>query len=195
MKIIDACQKACPIPVVLAKKAIESGERTFCVRVDNSVAVENLKRFAESQSFETEVLALEGLWEVRFGLSHEVDVVAQSLVPPGPGSWTVFVGRRRIGEGDPHLGAQLMRMFFYTLAQSQDIPASILFMNEGVFLTVEEAQVIDHLRELSKKGTRIVVCGACLDFYQLKEKLRAGQVSNMYDILEAMKQADKVVSL
>lgn len=195
MKMIDACQKACPIPVVLAKKAMEAGETAFCIRVDNPVAVENLKRFGQSQSFETEILALEGQWEVRFGPLEGTEGIPSATPREADGAWTVFVGRRWIGAGDPQLGTQLMRMFFYTLLQDRDLPGSILFMNEGVFLPAEETQIIGHLQELSEKGVRILVCGACLDFYQLKEKLQAGQISNMYDILEEMKRSDKVVTL
>ena len=46
MKMIDARGKNCPIPVVLAQKAIAAGETAFTVRVDNAAAVENLKRLA-----------------------------------------------------------------------------------------------------------------------------------------------------
>lgn len=43
---IDARGKACPLPVVLAKKALDAGERDVTVLVDNAVAVENLRRLA-----------------------------------------------------------------------------------------------------------------------------------------------------
>ena len=42
--IIDARGKACPTPVIIAKKAISAGERTFTVLVANTTAVENLTR-------------------------------------------------------------------------------------------------------------------------------------------------------
>ena len=45
---IDARGKACPMPVILAKKALDAGEATVRIRVDNAVAVENLKRLASS---------------------------------------------------------------------------------------------------------------------------------------------------
>ena len=46
---IDALGKACPMPVVLAKQALDQGARDITVLVDNDIAVQNLTRLAESQ--------------------------------------------------------------------------------------------------------------------------------------------------
>lgn len=48
--IIDAAGKACPLPVVLAKKAIAALEQPEEVQVivDNTTAVQNLTRLADS---------------------------------------------------------------------------------------------------------------------------------------------------
>ena len=39
----------------------------------------------------------------------------------------------------------------------------------------------------------IMSCGTCLNFYDLKEKLAVGEVTNMYVIVEKMSGADRVV--
>ena len=70
-----------------------------------------------------------------------------------------------------------------------------LFMNGGVKLPVHNEQIVEHLRELLTKGVEILVCGTCLNFYHLAEQLQVGTVSNMYEIVERMKQAGKVISL
>ena len=44
---IDALGKACPMPVVLAKQALDQGARDITVLVDNDSAVQNLTRLAE----------------------------------------------------------------------------------------------------------------------------------------------------
>ena len=51
-KFIDARGKACPMPVVLAKREIDSGEINITVAVDNEMAVENLKRLATNSNIE-----------------------------------------------------------------------------------------------------------------------------------------------
>ena len=52
--IIDAKGKPCPTPVILAKQAMAAGEHSFTVLVDNTTAVENLKRLAGNQGSQQE---------------------------------------------------------------------------------------------------------------------------------------------
>ena len=195
--IIDARGKACPTPVIMAKKAISAGESTFTVLVDNTTAVENLKRLAENQGFDAAAAEAEGVFSVAFtrtGCAACEEAVNAPLPAPG-GDWAVFVGRDIIGDGDRELGTNLMRMFFYTLAQGEDKPGAVLFMNAGVKLPTLDEQVVEHLKALSAVGVEILVCGTCLNFYGLTDQLRVGTVSNMYDIVTRMQKAGKVVSL
>ena len=62
-KVIDAKGKACPMPVIMAKKEIDSGIKFFLVEVDNKIAVENLKKLAKSQGFETSVEEINGVFK------------------------------------------------------------------------------------------------------------------------------------
>ena len=195
--IIDARGKACPTPVIMAKKAISAGESTFTVLVDNTTAVENLKRLAENQGFDAAVTEKEGEFGLAFtrtGCAACEEAVNAPLPAPG-GDWAVFVGRDIIGDGDRELGTNLMRMFFYTLSQGEDKPGAVLFMNAGVKLPTLDEQVVEHLKALSAVGVEILVCGTCLNFYGLTDQLRVGTVSNMYDIVTRMQKAGKVVSL
>ena len=194
--IIDARGKACPTPVIMAKKAISAGESTFTVLVDNTTAVENLKRLAENQGFDAAAEA-GGVFSVAFtrtGCAACEEAVNAPLPAPG-GDWAVFVGRDIIGDGDRELGTNLMRMFFYTLSQGEDKPGAVLFMNAGVKLPTLDEQVAEHLKTLSDAGTEILVCGTCLNFYGLSDQLKVGTVSNMYDIVTRMGKAAKVISL
>ena len=54
MNHIDAKGKACPMPVMLAKKEMETGCDALSITVDNAIAVQNLTRLAESQGFSAE---------------------------------------------------------------------------------------------------------------------------------------------
>ena len=97
--IIDARGKACPTPVIMAKKAISAGESTFTVLVDNTTAVENLKRLAENQGFDAAVTEQGGAFHlafVRTGCAACEEAVNAPLPAPG-GDWAVFVGRDIIG--------------------------------------------------------------------------------------------------
>lgn len=68
-------------------------------------------------------------------------------------------------------------------------------MNSGVKLPALDEQVATHLQALEDRGVKILVCGTCLDYYKLKDKLKLGEISNMYDITEKMLAASKVISL
>lgn len=201
-KIIDATGMACPMPVIMAKKEIEANHDSFIITVDNAIAVENLKKLAVSQSYDAVVSGSGERFEVRFITDGREIPETEMIVLPdssatiwGTGKWVVFMGKDYIGEGDYELGSALVKMFFYTLSQADDVPESILFMNSGVKLPTLDEQVVSHLQALEDRGVKILVCGTCLDYYKLKGDLKLGEISNMYDITEKMFAASKVIAL
>lgn len=185
---------------MMAKAKIDEGARELAVQVDNETAVKNVSRLADKYGLNVAVEAIEGGWSVNFTEGAGAPAVAAApaapvCTPAGCG-YAVFVGKDHVGEGDPQLGYNLMKMAIYTLSESDDVPASLLFMNGGVKLvTGEEQQIIDSVNKLIEKGTEVLVCGTCLDFYGLKEQLKVGEVSNMYDILGRMQEAAKTITL
>jgi len=193
---IDARGKACPMPVIMAKKEIDGGCRDLTVLVDNRTAVENLTRLGNSAGMTvTTGETADGLFVC---LTGEGKIVENPVIacPTTGNGYAVFIGKDIIGAGDSTLGYNLMKMALYTLAQGDSVPAHVLFMNDGVKLPAgEEQQVIDSLMTLVEKGTIVLVCGTCLNFYGIADRLKVGTVSNMYDILGAMQHADKVITL
>ena len=193
---IDARGKACPQPVILAKKEIDGGCRDLTVLVDNKTAVENLTRLGNSAGMTvTTGETAQGLF-VR--LTGEGKIVEEPVIacPTTGNGYAVFIGKDVVGAGDREIGYNLMKMALYTLAQGDCVPAHVLFMNDGVKLPAgEEQQVIDSLMTLIEKGSLVLVCGTCLNYYGIADRLKAGTVSNMYDIMSAMQRADKVITL
>lgn len=196
-KFIDAKGKNCPIPVIMAKKEIEGGVKFFTVEVDNKIAVENLKKLANSQGFETTVEECNGNFKVDFSNGcEECEEILDKIEGKRPlGDWAVFVNKDIIGSGNEDLGQSLMKMFLYTISEGEDLPKSILFMNGGVKVPTLNEQAIEHLKALEDKGVELLVCGACLNFYGLEDKLSVGKISNMYDITNAMKDSAKVITI
>ncbi len=200
-KLIDAKGQRCPAPVIMAKKAISAGEHTFTVEVDDPTAVENLSRLASNQGF---FVAVRDLADE----AHALDFTRTGEAPAEPSAceleadgplpgrgYAVFVGRDIIGSGDRELGTNLMRMFFYTLAEGDDLPDRVLFMNAGVKLATLDDQVVAHLKTLIGRGVEVLVCGTCLNFYGIADRLQAGTVSNMFDIVSGMQAAAKVITV
>ncbi len=201
METVNAFGLACPKPLMMAKAKIDEGERELAVLVDNETAVKNVSRLAEKYGLNVAVETVEGGWSVNFSEGDGVAAApaaaaAAPVCTPAGCGYAVFVGKDHVGEGDPQLGYNLMKMAIYTLSESENVPASLLFMNGGVKLVAgEEQQIIESVNKLIEKGTEVLVCGTCLDFYGLKEQLKVGEVSNMYDILGRMQEAAKTITL
>ncbi len=185
--------KACPIPVIECKKALKTaapGETVF-VLVDNEVAKQNLWRLAQKHNclFSCEEQA-DGIRKVSLQTPGEEMAAAKMQ-----GGLVVAIGSSCMGRGDEALGKMLMKSYLYSLTELDTPPAFLLLFNSGVHLAVEDAASVEDLHTLEKNGTQIAVCGACLDYYKLKEKLAAGFVSNMYAIASTMAAAETLVNL
>ena len=194
MNHIDAKGKACPMPVMMAKKEMDTGCEALSITVDNAIAVQNLSRLAESQGFAAETAEENGCYTLTM---HRTGAPAQEMpeellncAVPAASDYVVFAGRDVIGEGDPELGHSLIKMFFYTLSEKPDLPSAICFMNNGVRLVTENEQTIEHLKVLEAKGVKLIVCGTCLNFYGLTDKLQCGTIGNMYARSSPCKQKE-----
>lgn len=53
--IVDAKGRSCPEPVIMTKKALNNFDGEVEIKVDEMVAVENIKRFAENKGFNVKV--------------------------------------------------------------------------------------------------------------------------------------------
>ena len=88
-----------------------------------------------------------------------------------------------------------MKSYIFALSEADLIPNDLLFINGGVKLTIEDSPVLDSLKKLISRGTNILVCGTCLDFFNVKDKLSIGEITNMYTIVELMNNADNTIKL
>ena len=62
---------------------------------------------------------------------------------------------------------------------------------------VETAAFSQQMRRCSQEMEKehIMVCGTCLDHFQLLDQKKVGQTTNMLDIVTAMQLADKVINI
>ena len=104
-----------------------------------------------------------------------------------------FIASDRFGEGDPELGRILMRAFIKTVGELEPRPGKLIFANGGVRLTTEGSDLLPDLAALADQGIEIISCGTCLDFFGLVDRLEVGVASNMYEIAQALVEADRVV--
>ncbi len=63
--MIDTSGLSCPEPVIMVKKAMESGEDSYTVIADNRTAFENITRFAAHQGFGVSGEENDGVYTIR----------------------------------------------------------------------------------------------------------------------------------
>lgn len=191
---LDAAGKACPIPVIMAKKELDNGTQSLEIIVDGQTQIDNLDRLGNTYGRPISTSPKGDKFLVSFADGDgKIPEAANSFKDD---SYAVFFNKAAVGSGDAELGLNLAKMAIYTLSESENIPTYVLFMNDGVKLTTGiEPQIIDNLNTLIEKGTKVLVCGTCLSFFGIKEDCKVGTVSNMFDILGAMQEVSKVITL
>ena len=108
---------------------------------------------------------------------------------------TIVINKDFMGIGSEELGRKLMASFFRKVWSLEDKPDKIIFFNAGVKLVVEGSNCLESLQELGKAGVDILACGTCINYFDLKEKLKVGRVSNMEEIASTMLQSDSVITV
>ncbi|MBC7230491.1 MAG: sulfurtransferase-like selenium metabolism protein YedF [Actinobacteria bacterium] len=190
---VDARGLACPAPVVRTKEALKGGATEIEVLVDNPTARDNVCRFASSQGCVSEVFEEEGGFRIAITRGSE-EAGAES----GPGHAeraVVVLSSEVMGRGEDELGRILVKAFLNTLAESDPPPWRVVLFNRGVLLAVEGGDGVEALSNLRDMGVEVLVCGTCLDYFQARERLAVGTVSNMYDILTTMLSATNSVTI
>jgi len=200
MKTLDCLGLACPAPVLKTKEAIEKEQPAIIkVTVDNEASKQNVTRFLESQKFEVTVEA-DGPYFVVTGKSaKDRQAITEPAEIEHPGTekkkTMLMVGTDRMGYGDDALGLKLMVNFMSTLKEMREELWRLVLVNNGVKLTIEGSKVLPALKELEEDGIHIMVCGTCLTHFNLLDKKKVGETTNMLDIVTSMQLADKVVNL
>jgi selenium metabolism protein YedF len=200
-KIIDARGKACPLPVIEAKKALSNfvAGDTLEVLVDNFIAIQNLSKLAKSENFDYSYEKVEeNNFIARFVIdrnakyeSNELDSINCNTARSE--NIVLVLSSDKMGEGDEKLGHTLMKGFIYALTEQDVLPKTILLYNNGAKLSVEGSDSLADLKLLESQGVEILTCGTCLNYYGLSEKLAVGTVTNMYVIAEKKMKASMII--
>ena len=191
---------ACPLPVVQTKKLLAEYD-VVETTVDNFVATENLTKLAEQLNYDIDVKKISDE-EYIVTISNpakdkgipgkEVTEEKTQVLKAQDDSYIVVVNKQIMGHGSEELGKKLMKAFLYTLTEQEVLPKKIIFYNGGVLLVDKnQSHVLEELKVLQENSVKIMSCGACIDYY--KVDIAIGSTSNMYFIVEEMRNANKVV--
>jgi selenium metabolism protein YedF len=194
-KIVDCRGLSCPQPVIETKRALGKGNGVTVI-VDNPTARDNVARFGKSQG------GTVAINEKKDGIYITIERARSSAqrkkVPDtkktSTGPVVVVIPSDQMGRGEEELGCVLIRAFLHTLTESER-PDTMIFFNTGVKLTVGGAEVVEDLQTLEQEGVQILICGTCLDYFGLKDKIAVGRISNMYAIAETMFAASRLITV
>ncbi len=219
---LDERGKQCPLPVIEAKKALEQAAPGTMVEVvvDNEIAVQNLKKLADHKGLVSASEKISGC-EFLVKITAAGKTTGEDRTEPAakaapsdrkysapegadPEGLTCQADSRergmvavlasdQMGQGDEVLGKLLMKGFVYALTQQDKLPETVLLYNGGARLSCAGSDSLNDLKELEAQGVEILTCGTCLNHYGLSQQLSVGGVTNMYEIVERMTQARKLV--
>ncbi|MEN6620868.1 MAG: sulfurtransferase-like selenium metabolism protein YedF [Smithella sp.] len=199
IKIVEARKLSCPQPVILAKQALDSNRQVKVV-VDNEVALENVTRLGCKLGCDVKVEAKDGgVYEIQITHGDDFEETKEAFsssctqdAATESGPFVIVVSEDKMGRGNDELGTVLIKAFLSTIAGQAKKPDIMIFYNTGVKLTVQDSDVLEDLKKLESEGVRILICGTCLNYFNLKPA--AGIISNMFDIVEIMSSARRLIT-
>lgn len=204
MKTVDTRGRLCPEPLIITRKAIAKGEigDTFEIISNNATSKDNLIGFLTEMGVVPKCEERGGEYFLSFTLSKSfADVKIQSSkvedfccsTPPKSSAYAVAIRSEFMGGGDDKLGALLMRAFFNSLSELKSLPANIVIYNSGVKLVVDGSDSASALAVLKDRGVRIIACGTCVDFFDLKGATAVAEIGNMLLISDILSGSSNIV--
>ena len=215
MQTVDAMGKACPTPVIMTRKALRDND-VVVTRVSEEIATENISKMAKQLGYKVSV---EQKGDHEWAVTVEKQATAaptacdaaidatvvddgndQQRVEPAAfnsirlsDGYIVVLDSDEVGRGDSTLGKQLAKSFVSSLTEQDVLPEYILMFNSGVKLAMKDADTVEDLQALEKMGVKIMECGICVNFFDIKDQLGVGSITNMFRITELMRTAQRVV--
>jgi len=193
---VDARGQTCPVPLIRTKEVYDiltEGE-TMSVMVDNETSAGNIVSFIRESGGESETR--------RDGATITLSITKgrknSGSVEPHCGAsaapHVALITSDRIGTGgEEELGLALMQSFLQTIKDVRPLPSHVIFLHRGVTLLENGRKTAQLVHDLETLNVTVLACGSCLDWYELKEKIACGRVSNMFDILTILSNAGHVV--
>jgi selenium metabolism protein YedF len=167
------------------------------IYTDNETSLKNLVSYLKDQGVEADVSDKDQVFTILTERPQdpvkdtdpadycETEVIATNYV--------VCIKSELMGEGDPELGKILMETFVDNLKLQEQLPTHVVLYNGGVKLAMKRAGTCSSLSELEELGTRVMLCGTCIDHYGLQYDIGVGMISNMVVITETLASAGHVV--
>ena len=216
MTRINCVGDICPVPVIKTKKAVAEMDvsQGLEIIVDNEIAVQNISKFLNSVgceystdkdggNFVITVTKYPSAFEnpttdsIFSGNDKKIAGQAPRVGARGTlhdgGGIIVAISSQHMGHGDEALGKLLMKGFIFAVSQLETLPAAIIFYNSGVYHVLKNSDSLKDLQSMEAHGVQILSCGTCLNHYNALDDLDVGEVTDMYNIVNMMQQAGRII--
>lgn len=194
-KEVDARGELCPKPVIMTKKELDNlQEGTLTTIVDNEVAKDNISKLVSSYGYSFTVDQTKDN-EYYIHIIKGEGTTENICIPDTFKDLTIAIGSDKLGVGEEKLGDILMNSFIYTVKETTPWPRTIVLFNSGVKLTCKGSKVLEDLKWMNDEGVEILVCGTCLDYYNIKDNIQVGEIANMYSIYEKMRNSNNTINI
>lgn len=193
--------KQCPLPIIETKKALRQGPEgeTLEVLIDNETSLGNVCKFLDDNNCTWRKRKEDNYWILTVSPGSVViaDIPAEQYCDITPSAalqdgMVVVLSSETMGEGDDVLGKRLITSFVNILTELDSLPSAVVCYNGGVRLALADSPVVDTLAELERRGVEVILCGTCIDFFDIKGKTRAGRIGDMYKIANLIAGASSV---
>lgn len=205
--IVDARGELCPRPVILTRQALKSVAVGSPVRVlvDNETSRNNVERYLCDHGASVSVTREGGVFALEFAApsmaspssvetpasSHEV---APTAAPPPSSGWVLSLAGDSVGRGAEDLGRRLALSLLTTVPHLSSRPSTVVLYSSGVLLAVDDTPTAAALAEVARAGVEVLLCGTCVDYYDVRSRVRVGTITDMLRILGVLSGASKVIA-
>ena len=165
------------------------GEGEAILIVGSELGRANVIRYATHKGYRLDQDEEENSFSIKVEKRGCLEVIEEEYI------FSILVACDKIGGGDENLGEILISEYFEALNECEKLPKEILFISSGVKLLHKDSKCLEHIRMLYQKGVAILINDTSLDYYNLRENIIFGEISNMYDMVITMKKSEKLVKL
>jgi selenium metabolism protein YedF len=194
---VNCIGQKCPLPLINTKKTlVEHPNEVLVITIDNEISCNNLESYLADNGIEFSVVRDGKISTITTGNKTAVAPLKEPepyCSSPSEFGYIVVLDKTEMGQGSSDLGAILLKGFLTALSENETLPVEVICYNSGVTLASSESIFCEYLKKLKDKGVKITLCGTCVDFYSIKDKLVVGEISNMYYILNRLNSTLKIV--
>ena len=203
LKVVDCSGMLCPKPLIETKKALKENTvgTSLEIVIDNDTSCKNVLHFLNDNGVKNTIIQDGKLFRIRVNVPENLSTPTKNVEEycevsfnnHAKGNYIVVLNSHLMGKGNDDLGKILMKGFLSTLPELNPLPTEVICYNSAVTLAKKGTDTAISLKKLSENGVKITLCGTCVDFFNMKDEIEVGTISNMLYIAERLSSNLKIV--